>query len=122
MSPYRTYEKRVKSFDKAVIPDVARMKFESRKPDMLAWQEEQQLSITDFEVKIREELDKQGILVGFRVPYLNFGRALFRAKGHQSGVALRKYATAEKAKCVQYGLDPDILDTICTIVIGALPY
>jgi len=120
--PYRVYEKRIKSFDKAVIPDVARMKFESRKPDMLAWQEEAQLSITDFETKIRAELDKAGVLVGYRIPYLNFGRALFRAKGHQSDIALRKYATAEKAKAVQYGLDPDLLDTICSIVIGALPY
>jgi len=120
--PYRVYEKRTKSFDKAVIPDVARMKFEARKPDMLSWQEEQQLAITDFETKVRTELDKEGILIGFRIPYLNFARALYRAKGHQSDIALRKYATAEKAKAVQYGLDPDLLDRICTIVIGALPY
>jgi len=120
--PYRVYDKRIKSFDKAVLPDAVRMKFDSRKPDMLAWQEEAQLSIVDIETKVRTELDKAGILVGFRIPYLNFARALFRAKGHQADIALRKYATAEKAKAVQYGLDPDLLDTICTIVIGALPY
>jgi len=120
--PYRTYEKRTKSYDKAVIPDVARMKFEARKPDMLSWQEEQQLAITDFETKVRTELDKEGIMVNMRIPYLNFARALYRAKGHNSDIALRKVATAEKAKFVQYGLDPDLLDTISTIVIGALPY
>jgi len=120
--PYRTYEKRVASFDKAVIPDVARMKFESRKPDMLSWQEEQQRLITDFEVSVRTELDAQGVLANFRVMYLNFARALFRAKGHNSGIALRKIATAAKAKFVAYGLDPDILDRLCEIVIGALPY
>jgi len=120
--PYRTYDKRVKSFDKAVLPDAVRMKFESRKPDMLSWQEEAQLTITDLEVKVRTELDKEGILVNFRIPYLNFARALIRAKGHNSDIALRKIATAEKAKFVQYGLDPDLLDRICSIVIGALPY
>jgi len=120
--PYRVYEKRTKSYDKAVIPDVARMKFEARKPDMLAWQEEQQLAITDFETKVRAELDKEGITINFRIPYLNFARALFRAKGHNSGVALQKIATAEKAKFTSLGLDPSVLDKIIYIVIGVPAY
>jgi len=120
--PYRTYDVRVRKYDLGVIPDNVRAKFDALKPLMLDEQEAKQSEITDFEIKIREILDDEGVGAVFRVPYLNFGRALYRAKGHNSGLALRKLASAEKAKAVEYGLTPAILDRISYIVIGALPY
>jgi len=71
---------------------------------------------------VKAVLDDNGILANQRIMYLNFARALFRAKGHQGGVALRKVVTAEKAKFVQYGLDPTILDEIAYIVVGVPAY
>lgn len=122
MPPYRNYDKRVENYDLAVIPDNVRAKFEARKAAMVKGQQERQSEIVDLEIKVREKLDDYGIIANFRVPYLNFMRALYRAKGHNSGVALRKIAAAEKAKFVQYGLDPTILDEIIYIVIGAAAY
>lgn len=122
MPPYRSYDKRVKNYELSVIPDNVRAKFEARKSAMVAGQEERQSEIVDIETKIREKLDANGVMANMRVPYLNFGRALYRAKGHNSGIALRKIATAEKAKFVQYGLDPSLLDEIIYLVIGAAAY
>jgi len=120
--PYRTYDKRVRNYDLSVIPDNVRAKFDTRKPAMLDGQEEFQKTITDIEVKVKSKLDDEGVLANFRVMYLNFARALIRASGHNAGIALRKIASAEKAKFVEYGLSPAILDQICQIVIGAPPY
>ncbi len=120
--PYRSHDKRVRNYELAVIPDVVRSKFDARKPAMLDYQKEMQSALTDMEIKVRSILDDHGIFGNFRIPYLNFARALFRAKGHQSGLALRKYATAEKAKWVEAGLDPTILDEIIQAVIGAVAY
>ena len=120
--PYRTYLKRVRNYELAVIPDVVRSKFEARKSAMVDDQKELQSEIVTMEETVKGILDENGIFGNFRIPYLNFARALFRAKGHQSGLALRKYATCEKAKWVEAGLDPTILDTIINAVIGAAAY
>lgn len=120
--PYRGYDKRVKNYDLAVVPDVVRIKFENRKSAMVSGQQEAQAVIVDIETKVRELLDDYGVLGVFRVPYLNFARTLIRAKGHNSGIALQKIATAEKAKFVTIGLDPEILDKIIQIVIGGAAY
>jgi len=120
--PYRDYSWRTRKYELAVIPDNVRAKFEALKPLMLDGQEEAQSLLTDIEKSVRAKLDDEGIVGNFRIPYLNFARALFRAAGHQSGVALQKVATAEKAKFVQYGLDPAILDAIIQIVIGMVAY
>jgi len=120
--PYRTYEKRTRNYDLAVNPDVVRTKFESRKSAMLDGQEEMQAIIVEKETAIRNILDDNGIVGVMRVPYLNFGRTLIRAMGHQSGLALRKLADAEKAKFVAIGLDSTILDKIADAVIGTTGY
>ena len=120
--PYRDYSWRVRKYELAVIPDNVRAKFEALKPLMLDGQEEAQSLLTDMEKAVREVLDDEGIIGNFRIPYLNFARALFRATGHQGGVALQKVATAEKAKFTQLGCDPAILDKIISIVIGMAAY
>jgi len=122
MPGYRGFDKRTKNYETSVIPDNVRAKFEARKNDMVKGQQEAQSEIVSIETKVREKLDDYGVLANFRIPYLNFARALYRAKGHNSGIALRKIATAEKAKFVQYGLDPTILDEVIYIVIGAAAY
>ncbi len=120
--PYRSYDKRIEAYKAGVIPDVVRAKFEAKKGLMEAGQEEMQKVLTDVEDKVREILDDYGVIGNFRIPYLNFARALIRAKGHNSGLALRKIATAEKAKFTALGLDPEILDKIILVVIGATAY
>jgi len=120
--PYRTYEIRTRKYDLGLIPDNVRAKFDALKPLMLDQQEARQAEIVDFETKVRQILDDYGIIGNFRIPYLNFARALYAHKGHNSGVALRKLAAAEKAKFVQMGLDPAILDEIIYAVIGAAAY
>ena len=120
--PYRTYDKRVRNYEKAVDTGVVSTKFTNRKELMVLGQQEMQAEITDMEQKVRQILDDEGIVGNFRIPYLNFARALFRAKGHNSGVALQKIATAEKAKFISLGLDPAILDKIIYVVIGAPAY
>jgi len=122
MPPYRGYDKRWKNYDLSVIPDNVRAKFDARKSTMVDGQQEMQAELVDIETRIRQKLDENGIIANMRVMYLNFGRALFRAKGHNSGLALRKVAAAEKAKFVQYGLDATLLDEIIYIVIGAAAY
>jgi len=120
--PYRNYDKRVKAYDLTVIPDVVRTKFDAKKSFMLDQQQEMQKILTDVEIKVKEILDDAGIVGNFRIPYLNYARALIRASGHQHGIALRKVATAEKSKFVALGCDPEILDKITEVVIGALAY
>jgi len=122
MPPYRGYDKRWKNYDLSVIPDNVRAKFDARKSAMVEGQQEMQAEIVDVETKVREKLDENGIIANIRVMYLNYARALIRAKGHNSGLALRKVAAAEKAKFVQYGLDATLLDEITYIVIGAPVY
>jgi len=122
MPGYRGYDKRTQNYDLSVIPDNVRAKFEARKTQMVNGQQEAQAEIVDIETKVRQKLDDYGVIANFRVPYLNFARALYRAKGHNSGVALQKVAAAEKAKFVQYGLDPTILDDITYIVTGMPAY
>ena len=122
MPGYRGYERRVQNYDAAVIPDNVRAKFDARKNLMVSGQQEAQAELTNMEQGIREILDNYGIIANFRVMYLNYGRTLFRAKGHNAGLALRKVAAAEKAKFLAYGLDPTILDEITTLVIGAPAY
>jgi len=119
--PYRSYERRVRNYEIAVIPEVVSTKFTQRKDAMVDGQEQMQEAITAMETSVRSILDDEGIAGVARVPYLNFARTLFRAKGHQSGTALQKVAAAEKAKFVSLGLDPDILDKIANVVIGAAP-
>jgi len=77
--PYRNYDKRVRNYDLAVIPDVVRSKFEARKPAMLDGQEEYQKTLTDVEIAVRGILDDEGIVANMRVMYLNFARTLVRA-------------------------------------------
>ena len=120
--PYRGYDKRVKNYDLAVIPDNVRAKFEARKEEMVAGQQEEQAILVEVETAVREILDNHGIVGNFRIPYLNFARALIRAKGHQSGLALRMIASAEKQKFATLGCDPAILDEITVKVIGATAY
>ena len=120
--PYRNAELRTRKYDLAVLPDNVRAKFDSLKSFMVEQQEARQADLVEIESSVRAILDENGILGNFRVPYLNFARALIRAKGHNNGIALRKIATAEKAKFVQYGLDSTILDTIIQKVIGAAAY
>jgi len=120
--PYRTYQKRVSNYDASVIPDNVRAKFDARKQLMVEGQQEAQSRITEMEEKVRQILDNYGVIANFRVLYLNYARALFRASGHQSGLALRLIASAEKQKFVAYGLDPTILDEITNVVIGTTAY
>jgi len=122
MPPYRGYDKRTRNYETSVIPDNVRAKFDARKTDMVKGQQEMQAELVDVETKVREKLDENGIIANMRVMYLNYARALIRAKGHNSGLALRKVAAAEKAKFVQYGLDATLLDEITYIVIGAAVY
>jgi len=122
MPPYRGYDKRWKNYDLSVIPDNVRAKFDARKSSMVEGQQEMQAELVDIETRVRQKLDENGIIANIRVMYLNFARALIRAKGHNSGLALRKIAAAEKAKFVQYGLDATLLDEIIYIVIGAAAY
>jgi len=120
--PYRDDQTRTRAYSLGVLPDNVRAAFASKLPLMQDLQESTQAQIVAIEVRIREKLDDMGVLGSFRISYLNFGRALFRAKGSQSGIALQKVATAEKAKFVSYGLDPEILDEIIGFVIGEEAY
>jgi len=120
--PYRDDEIRTRAFALGVLPDNIRAAFVSKLPLMQDLQESEQARIVALEIRIREKLDDVGIFGSFRISYLNFGRALFRAKGSQSGVALQKVATAEKAKFTSYGLDPEVLDEIISFAIGEEAY
>jgi len=120
--PYRSYETRTRKYDLGLIPTNVEAKFTALKPLMLDGQELTQSQIVTLETRIREKLDDKGIIGNFRVMYLNFGRALYRAKGAQSGVALTKVATAELAKFTEYGLDTEILNEIVNFVIGEAAY
>jgi len=120
--PYRDFTDRVENYDLGVIPDVVKTKFETRKNKMVQLQQRGQAQLTDMEKKVRSILDENGIFGVFRVPYLNLARALFRAAGRQSGLALRKTANAWKQKAIAEGLDPDIVDAIVEAVIGAEAY
>jgi len=120
--PRRTADKRVKAYDLSLIPDVVKTKIENKKEFMVEQQQAEQTALVDMENRIQAILDEEGIVGNFRIPYLNFGRRLFEAKGHNSGLALVKIANAEKAKYVALGCDPTILDKIMSIVIGVTAY
>jgi len=120
--PYRDDQTRTRKYSLAVIADNVRAKFAALLPLMQDLQESRQAEIVQFETAIRNILDDFGTVGVNRVPYLNYGRALYGHMGHQSGIALRKAATAEKAKWVSLGLDATVLDQITTAVIGAAVY
>lgn len=120
--PYRDEQIRARKFDLAIIPDNISAKFTALKPLMQDLQEARQAEIVTIEVCAREKMDDLGIMGSFRISYLNFVRAIYRAAGAQSGAALQKMVTAEKAKFVSYGLDPTTLDAVATCVHGAVHY
>jgi len=120
--PRRSADKRIQAYELGLIPDVVQTKLNAKKNFMVEQEQAMQTALVTMEDRIAEILDNEGIIGNFRIPYLNFGRTLFRAKGHNSGVALQKIASAEKAKWVALGCDPAILDKIATVVIGETPY
>jgi hypothetical protein len=120
--PYRDEEIRTRKYELSIIPDNIAAKFTALKPLMQDLQEARQAEIVTIEVCAREKMDDLGILGSFRIPYLNFVRAIYRGSGSQSGVALQKVVTAEKAKFVSYGLDATTLDNIALCVVGTSPY
>jgi len=120
--PYRDDQTRTRAYSLGLIPDNVRAVLTAKLPLMQDLQESTQAQIVALEVRIREKLDDVGIFGSFRIGYLNFGRALFRAKGSQSGLALTKVAAAEKAKFVEYGLDSEVLDEVIGFAIGEEAY
>jgi len=120
--PYRDEEIRTRKYELAVIPANVEAKFTALKPLMQDLQEARQAEIVTIETCVRQKLDDAGVLGNARVSYLNFARAIYRASGHQSGVALSKVVTAEKAKFTSYGLDGDLLDACASCVVGAVAY
>jgi len=120
--PRRSADKRVQAYELGLIPDVVQTKLNAKKSFMVDQEQAMQTALVDMESRIAEILDNAGVIGNFRIPYLNFGRTLFRAKGHNSGVALSKIAAAEKAKWVALGCDASLLDKIATVVIGETTY
>ncbi|MEM2612450.1 MAG: hypothetical protein QXJ45_07540 [Thermoproteota archaeon] len=113
-------ERRVTKYDKSVIPDVVRTKFEALKDTMVLNMQAMQTLIVDVENKVGQILNENGIAGVMRVPYLNFARAIFRASLSYEGQALRIVADAEKAKASALGLNTTILDSIIE-VLGVPP-
>jgi len=120
--PYRTDTVRVEKYGLTVIPDNVRAKFAALLPFMITQQQSLQAQLVVFEQRIRALLDTAGVQGNARIAYLNLGRSLFKHMGSQSGIALRKMATAEKAKFVAYGCDSALCDAIINAVIGAAAY
>jgi len=120
--PYRDETIRTRKYNLAVLPDVVSAKFTSLKPLMVEQQQARQSEIVTIETCVRSKLDDAGIVGNFRVMYLNFARAIYRASGHNFGTALEKIVTAEKAKFTSYGLDPTLLDDVASCVVGAKAY
>jgi len=120
--PYRDDQTRTRKYDLSLIADNVRAKFAALKPLMQDLQESRQAEIVEFETRVRNILDDNGVVGVNRVPYLNYARVLYGHMGHQRGIALRKSATAEKAKAVSLGLDATKLDEITNAVIGAAVY
>lgn len=105
-------ERRVTKYEKSVIPDVVKTKFEALKETMVANQNAMQALLVDVETKVGQILNEAGIAGVNRVPYLNFARTIFRASLSYSGQALRTLADAEKAKSKALGLNEDTLNAI----------
>lgn len=120
--PYRSADKRVRKYELTVNGDIVKTKFDALKDFMVEQQQSQQALIESMETAVRAILDKQGIVGNFRVPYLNFARRIFAAKGSQTGAALAKIVSAEKAKAVALGLDSAVLDEIASVVAGTSGY
>jgi len=122
--PYRDEIIRARKYELGVIPANVEAKFTALKPLMQDLQEARQAEIVMIEKCAREKLDDAGIVGTFRIAYLNFVRAIYRASGGQSGDALAKVVTAETAKfsAVGYDLDPTLLADIATCVTGAVAY
>lgn len=109
-------ERRVTKYSKTVSGDIVKAKFDALKEDMVANMNAMQTLIVDMEMKVGQVLNENGIAGNFRIPYLNFARAIFRASLSYEGNALRTIADAEKAKAVALGLDSTVLDAIIDIL------
>jgi len=120
--PYRDFTDRVENYELAVIPDVVKTKFEIRKNKMVQLQQRGQAVLTDIEKRVRGILDENGIFGISRVPYLNLARALVRASGSNSGLALQRVANAWKQKAIAEGLDATIVEEVIQAVIGTTSY
>lgn len=105
-------ERRVTKYEKTVVPDIVKTKFEALKDIMVANQNAMQSLIVDMEMKVGQILNEKGIAGVERIPYLNFARVIFRASLSYSGAALKTLADAERAKYTALGLDGGVLDAI----------
>jgi len=120
--PYRDAQTRVRKYELGVIPANVEAKFTALKPLMVDLQEARQAEIVMIETCARGKLDDYGIIGNARIGYLNFVRAIYHHAGSQKGIALNKLVSAEKAKWVEMGYDPNILDDLASCVTGAKPY
>lgn len=105
-------ERRVAKYEKTLVPDIVRTKFEALKETMVANQNAMQALIVQMETEVGQVLNEAGIAGVNRVPYLNFARTIFRASLSYSGQALRALAEAEKAKAIALGLNENTLNAI----------
>jgi len=120
--PYRSSDKRTRKYELTVNGDIVKTKFDALKDFMVEQQQAQQALIESMETSVRAILDESGVVGNFRIAYLNFARRLFAAKGSQTGAALAKVVSAEKAKAVALGLDSTVLDKIANVVAGTTGY
>lgn len=120
--PYRDVQTRLRKYELGLIPANVEAKFTALKPLMQDLQEARQSEIVMIESCVRSKLDDYGIIGNSRIPYLNFARAIYHHAGSQTGVALQKWVSAEKAKWVEQGFDAAILEDVATCVTGATPY
>lgn len=88
--------------------------------DMAARYREAAARLVAMELKVKEVLNQEGVSTILYVPYLNFGRQMYKMSNEQF-ISGESYAMAAKVlldKWAARGLDPDVLARIRTDVFN----
>jgi hypothetical protein len=114
--------KRLEAWRIKATPERTKQVLEARHADMLRRYEAQMTALYISESKVRQVLNQSGVHTSFYVPYLNYGRQLWKLS-NQREISGDSFAMAAKVlldKWAARGLNPDVLADIRTQVFDAV--
>jgi len=110
--------KRIEAWRIKATPERTKQTLEARHADMLRRYEAAMVEICSMEVQVKTTLNAQGVHTSLYVPYLNFGRQLWKLSRQQevSGESMAMAAKVLLDKWAARGLSPNVLAAIRTEV------
>ncbi len=112
--------KRIAAWKAKATPERTKQVLEARQADMQARYEKVMTELCETETQVRTLLNRSGVHTSLYVPYLNYGRQLWKLSRQQeiAGPSFAMAADVLRDKWQARGLDRDVLEAIKTGVFS----